>query len=139
MNSLYAYEEEIHLSTYNRLWPQGGLFYQSHFGPTVILGVAYSTLDYQQDAALYGPYMEASVGMYGYGSDIGWVWGVGGVVWGTSISYANVNDDKSDFSEGNYYGFALKVSGFLLSLRMGVYYEPKLDENKANFSIGLGF
>ena len=114
------------------------MFYQTHLGPTAIIGTAYTTLDYQTDGALYGPYIEAGLGTHGYSSDIGWVWGIGGVVWGASLSYVDVNDDKSHFNKGSYYGFAIKGSALLLSLRTGIYYEAQLNDTKVSFSIGLG-
>jgi len=115
------------------------LFYQTHLGPTVIIGTAYSTLDYQTDAALYGPYIEAGLGIHGYSSDIGWAWGIGGLVLGASLSYVDVNDDKSYFNKGSYYGFAIKWSVFLHSIRTGIYHEAQLNDTKVSFSIGLGF
>jgi hypothetical protein len=88
---------------------------------------------------LDGPYVEGSVGLYGYGSDIGWAWGIGGIVWGTSFSYVHVNDERSTFKKSDYYGLAVKGSALLLSLRAGLYHSPQLNDNKISFSAGLGF
>lgn len=139
IDSLYAGENEKELWTVDRLSQQGGGFYQTHLGLTIALGTAYITSPYKHNDILNGPYAEASVGTYGYGSDFGWFWDKGSVSWGTSLSYVYINDIKSKFNRGNYYGFTIKGSYHILSVRAGAYHEKNLHDNKVSFSIGLGY
>ncbi len=133
-------EEEKNLNVAERFWPIAGLFYQTHLGPTVTIGTAYTILEKPRDDILDGPYIEAGFGTHGFSSDIGWMVGAApGLFFGASLSYINIKDSDGYFHEGHYIGLSIKGTLFVPSLRAGVFHEPKLNDTKVNVSIGLGF
>lgn len=123
------------------IMPQGGLFNQSHIGNSISAGIACSVKNYGSGSrgAYSGPYAEVGFGTDGQSTDIGWTEGLGGwTAYGAALSYVKVNDDDSHFERGDYFGVSGKGSIIGLSLCLGIYHEPKLNDNRISFGIGIG-
>ena len=122
-------------------FPQGGLFYQSHIGGSIYAGLGYAAVKYSRDSggAYNGPYTEVGIGMHGQSVDVGWTQGLGG--WfaiGGGLSYLHINKEASYFNVGNYIGASAKGTFMGLSLRLGIYHEPSLNDNRVSFGVGIG-
>ncbi|MGF1697880.1 hypothetical protein L4C54_19650 [Vibrio lamellibrachiae] len=117
--------------------PLFGIQYDSALGVTGSYG---GSLGQSASSGYKGPYLEASIGKYGQGLDLGFGEGLfPKMSYGASVSYKHISSSSSDFKKDNYLGISGRFGIIGMLVKVGAYQGLELDEQKVSFSVGIGF